>query len=486
MEVVGNMILSKVIAVDLDGTLTSTDTLYEGVLALVRIKPFMLFLLPFWLIKGVAHLKSKVAENSVLDVTTLPYNLPFIDWLKKEKATGKKIVLCTAANKRVALAVSEHFKIFDDVIASNETINVKGTNKRILLDKKFGKRGYDYAGNSGVDLKVWAGARKAIVVNASRNVYLKAKKTATVSKTFSPQDITISSWFKMLRVHHWLKNMLLFVPLLTAHQFNNIQHLSTLTLSFISFSLCASSVYIINDLLDLESDRRHTQKRNRPFASGKIPIKIGLILFPQLVFISLILAWTIGLVFFVLLILYIFLSIIYSFLIKKIIILDCLALAILFTLRIFAGASVVSIKISFWLFIFSVFIFLSLAFVKRYVEIHNQKKHSKIFLHGRGYLATDAPLIQTLGIASGYSGMVVFALYLSSEKVITLYSQPELLWFALLLLIFWINWIWIKAHRGEVHDDPIMFAIQDKISLLVISLIFIVFTMASGYFYIQN
>lgn len=305
-----------------------------------------------------------------------------------------------------------------------------------------------------------------------------------MSKTFSPLDIPISSWFKMLRVHHWLKNMLLFVPLLTAHQFNNIQHLSTLSLSFISFSLCASSVYIINDLLDLESDRRHIHKRNRPFASGKIPIKIGLIIFPQLIFISLILAWTIDLVFFVLLILYIFLSVIYSFLIKKIIILDCLTLAILFTLRIFAGASVVSIEISFWLFIFSVFIFLSLAFIKRYIEIHSQKKHSKIFLHGRGYLATDASLIQTLGIASGYAGMVVFALYLSSEKVITLYSQPELLWFVLLLLIFWINWIWIKAHRGEVHDDPVMFAIQDKISLLVISLIFIVFMLAAGYFYV--
>jgi 4-hydroxybenzoate polyprenyltransferase len=296
-----------------------------------------------------------------------------------------------------------------------------------------------------------------------------------VSKIFPPHSITISDWFRTLRVYQWLKNILLFVPLLASHQFDNIQSFSTLIFAFISFSLCASFVYITNDLFDLESDRYHPKKRDRPFASAKLPIMAGVILAPLLVFLSLILGWTIGIEFFVLLILYIVVTIIYSFLIKKIIILDCLTLSALFTLRIFAGAAATSIVVSFWLFVFSIFLFLSLAFVKRYAEIHTQKKIGKIHLHGRGYLVTDAPLIQILGIASGYTAMAVFALYLSSEKVTMLYSQPILLWLAKPLLIFWISWVWLKAHRGELDDDPIMFAIRDKTSLLVFGLITFIF-----------
>jgi 4-hydroxybenzoate polyprenyltransferase/phosphoserine phosphatase len=465
----------KVIIVDLDGTLSLTDTFHESLLLLVRNKLFLLFMIPFWLSSGRAKLKANVAEQTNLDVTLLPYNEALIDWLKDKKNNGEQIVLCTGANEKIARAVAEHLQIFDDVIASNEKINIKGDNKRQLLDERFGEKGYDYVGNSNDDLKVWTGSCNAVIVNASSTVLSQASKVAKVSKIFPPHSITISDWFRTLRVYQWLKNILLFVPLLASHQFDNIQSFSTLIFAFISFSLCASFVYITNDLFDLESDRYHPKKRDRPFASAKLPIMAGVILAPLLVFLSLILGWTIGIEFFVLLILYIVVTIIYSFLIKKIIILDCLTLSALFTLRIFAGAAATSIVVSFWLFVFSIFLFLSLAFVKRYAEIHTQKKIGKIHLHGRGYLVTDAPLIQILGIASGYTAMAVFALYLSSEKVTMLYSQPILLWLAKPLLIFWISWVWLKAHRGELDDDPIMFAIRDKTSLLVFGLITFIF-----------
>lgn len=465
----------KVIIVDLDGTLSHTDTFHESLLLLARNKPLLLFMIPLWLSNGRAKLKANVAEQTDLNVTLLPYNKPLIDWLKNKKNNGEQIVLCTGANEKIAQAVAEHLQIFDDVIASNEKINIKGDNKRQVLDERFGKKGYDYVGNSNADLKVWTGSSNSIIVNASSSLHSQASKVAKVSKTFPPYNITISDWFRALRVHQWLKNMLLFVPLLASHQFDNIQSFLTLILAFISFSLCASFVYITNDLVDLESDRNHPKKRDRPFASAKLPILAGVILSPLLVFLSLILGWIIGLDFFVLLILYIVLTSIYSFLIKKIIILDCLTLSALFTLRIFAGAAATSIVVSFWLFVFSIFLFLSLAFVKRYAEICTQKKIGKIHLYGRGYLVTDAPLIQILGVVSGYAAMVVFALYLSSEKVTMLYSQPILLWLAKPLLIFWISWVWLKAHRGEVDDDPIMFAIKDKTSLLIFSLIIFVF-----------
>jgi phosphoserine phosphatase len=305
------MVETRVIAVDLDGTLTLTDTLYEAALVLARSKPIMLFLLPFWLVKSVAYFKLKVAENSVLDVTTLPYNAPFIDWLKEQKARGKTIVLCTAANELIARNVYKHFDLFDDFIASDETTNLKSANKRKELEDKYGEHGYDYAGNSSADLEVWAGAAQAIVVNASVTVLTKASKVASVSETFPSENPNLSVWLKALRVHQWLKNLLLFVPLLAAHQFGNFQSLATLTLAFISFSLCASSVYIINDLLDLESDRRHPRKKNRPFASAKLPISLGLVVALALIGSSVTLGAVVGEEFLVILLLYLSLTVAY-------------------------------------------------------------------------------------------------------------------------------------------------------------------------------
>jgi len=470
---------NRVIAVDLDGTLTYTDTLHESVVALVRDNPLSLFMLPFWLFKGKAALKAKVANSVDLDVTTLPYNQPLIDWLKENRSAGKKIVLCTAANDRIAQAVSQHLQLFDEVIASDSITNIKSNNKRKALEKRYGLKGYDYAGNSSADIEVWAGSAKAIVVNASNAVKEKASRVACVSKVFSPQPINMSLWRKVFRVHQWLKNTLLFVPLLASHQLDNIQSLFTLILAFFSFSICASAVYIINDLLDLESDRIHPRKRLRPFALAAVPIAVGAVIAPIFAIASLLLGLMVGAAFTAWLVIYFVLTNAYTLQLKRYALIDCLTLAALYTLRIIAGAAAVSITLSFWLLAFSVFIFLSLAFVKRYAELQVQAGIGNSHAHGRGYAVTDAPLIQTLGITAGYAAVLVLALYLNSETVITLYYRPELIWFSVPLMLFWLSWVWMKAHRGEMHDDPIVFTIKDKASLSVASIITALFLIAT-------
>ena len=470
---------AQVIAVDLDGTFTLTDTLHESVLTLVRNKPYFLLLLPFWLLKGIAHLKQKVAEHSELDVTTLPYNQPLIDWLKEEKECGKKIILCTAANEKIAEAVVGNFDLFDAFIASDSKTNLKSARKRDALQQRYGDNGYDYAGNSNDDLEVWSGASNAIVVNASEYVLQKASKLTSVTQVFLSERAGIAVWLRALRIHQWLKNLLLFVPLLAAHQIGNSQSLGLLVIAFLSFSLCASSVYITNDLLDLESDRSHPRKRARPFAAAKLSVLHGVIAAPLLIAASFLLGAVVGLDFLIVLLVYLLLTVTYSFYLKRLVLVDCLTLATLYTMRIIAGAAAVSVSLSFWLLAFSIFIFLSLALVKRYAELLVQSKEGKNSAHGRGYLVTDAPLLQALGVSSGYISTLVIALYLRSENVMSLYVQPLAIWLLIPILLFWVSWVWLKSSRGEMHDDPIVFAAKDKTSLSVAAVTAFVFVYAA-------
>ena len=476
---------AQAIAVDLDGTLTLTDTLHESVLTLVRNKPYLLLLLPFWLFKGIAHLKQKVAEHSELDVTTLPYNQPLIDWLQAEKQRGKKIVLSTAANEKIAKQVVRNFNFFDEFIASDSTTNLKSARKREALQKRYGVKGYDYAGNSNDDLEVWAGASNAIVVNASETVVSKASTLTSISQIFRSERAGFAIWFKALRVHQWLKNLLLFVPLLAAHQIGNAQSLGLLIIAFLSFSLCASSVYITNDLLDLESDRIHPRKRFRPFASAKLSVLHGVIAAPLLIAASFLLGAVVGLDFLIVLLVYLLMAVTYSFNLKRLVLVDCLTLATLYTMRIIAGAAAVSVSLSFWLLAFSIFIFLSLAFVKRYAELLVQSSEGKNSAHGRGYLVTDAPLLQALGVSSGYISTLVIALYLRSENVMSLYAQPLAIWLLIPILLFWVSWVWLKSSRGEMHDDPIVFAAKDRTSLSVAVITAFVFIYAAVGFDLQ-
>lgn len=470
---------TPIIAVDLDGTLLRSDALHESVFALLRQHPLKVFALLVWLMRGRAFLKAKIANSVYLDVTTLPYHKPLIEWLTHERAQGRTIVLCTASDQRIAQTIADHLDIFDAVLASDGERNNAGSHKRAALEARYGMDGYDYAGNAAVDLKVWAGACHAIVVNAPKALVHQAAQLTSVSKVFPSQPIQWLDWCRVFRVHQWLKNLLLFVPLLAAHQIGQMQALLTVTLAFIAFSLCASAVYIVNDLLDLESDRRHPNKRYRPFAAAIVPIREGVIF----ALLSLIFGLGLGLMvsdaFLAWLVLYLGLTIVYTLWLKRIVLVDCLLLASLYTIRIIAGAVAVSIALSFWLLAFSIFIFLSLAFVKRYAELQVQAIAGNDRAPGRGYTVTDAPLVQTLGVAAGYAAVLVLALYLHGETVTQLYARPELIWFAVPLMLFWVSWVWVKALRGQMHDDPIVFAIKDRASLAVAALIAISFLLAS-------
>jgi 4-hydroxybenzoate polyprenyltransferase/phosphoserine phosphatase len=456
----------KPLVVDLDGTLIHSDMLHESALRVFRDNPFETLHIPFLLSKGKAFLKQHLASRAEFDPKTLPYNEELLEWLKQQRVEGRRLILCTASDRSIADPIAKYLGIFDEVIASDGVLNIAGEHKAEALVQRFEHAGYDYAGNSHKDLPVWSHARKAIVINGSIDLIKKAQNISTVERIFPKRNIGFSAWRQVLRIHQWLKNLLLFVPLLAAHELGNGGAWISLILAFVAFSLCASSVYIANDLLDLESDRLHPRKRNRPFASGLVPAWMGVLLAPLLLTVGLGVAAQVGEQFLSWLVFYFALTCAYSWLLKRLMLIDCLTLALLYTLRIIAGAAAVGHPLSFWLLAFSVFLFLSLAFVKRYAELEVQMLSSKEKIHGRGYDTADAPLIQTMGIVAGYSSVLVLALYLNSDAVLKLYAAPELIWGAVPVMLFWVSWMWMQAHRGKMHDDPLVFAVKDRASLI--------------------
>ena len=454
------------LCVDLDGTLIHSDMLHETVLGLVKVDPLSALRLPFWLLRGKAELKQRIAGRVEFDPASLPYNLDFVDWLSQQHAAGRRLILCTASDGSIAEPIAKHLGFFDEVMASDGVVNLAGVNKAKALVERFGERGFDYAGNSSADLAVWEHARRAIVVNASSQLQSDAEACAEVEQVFEGLNSGFAVWRKVLRVHQWLKNALLFVPLFAAHRVADGEAWLALLLAFVAFSLCASSVYIANDLLDLESDRQHPRKCKRPFAAGAVPVWQGVLLAPVLLAASLLVAAEVGSAFLTWLVAYFLVTCLYSIKLKQLVLVDCLTLAVLYTLRIVAGAAAVGMALSFWLLAFSVFLFLSLAFVKRFAELQVQLLHGKHKAAGRGYLTDDAPLVQMLGVAAGFSSVLVLALYLNSEDVLRLYQNPHWVWGNVPVMLFWISWVWLRAHRGEMHDDPLIFAVKDKASLL--------------------
>lgn len=452
--------------VDLDGTLIHTDMLHESALKAFRDTPWIAVLLPVWLLEGKAVLKERLAARNPFNPEILPYNQRLIRWLRKQKKSGRPLVLCTASDRSVADAIAAHLGLFDEVMASDGELNLSGQQKADSLVQRYGKGGFDYAGNSAKDLPVWANANQSVVVNASRTVTQKAQQCSAVEKVFAPPTRHPISWLKMLRAHQWLKNLLLFIPLIAAHELHRTEALVSLILAFMAFSLCASSVYIMNDLLDLESDRLHPRKRRRPFAAGVIDAWQGVVMAPVLLIFSVALAAAVGTTFMLWLGVYFLLTCAYSFGMKRLMLIDCLTLATLYTLRIVAGAAASENVVTFWLLAESIFLFLSLAFLKRYAELKLQAQSGSRNAHGRGYVISDAPLIRTLGISSGYIAVLVLALYFNSDAIMTAYLLPQLVWLVLPFLLFWISWMWVQADRGRMHDDPLVFAVQDKVSLL--------------------
>lgn len=454
------------LVVDLDGTLIHCDLLHESILALVHTKPFSVPLLPLWLLRGKALFKQQLAERVSIDVTCLPYNEDLLAWLRSERQAGRRIVLATASNEKFARAVADHLDIFDDVIASTDTINCASGIKAAALIDRFGSMGFDYAGNSQGDVAVWRHSRESILVSAPSSVCRAAEAVAPVSRVFERQSGGIRVWAKAARLHQWAKNILLFLPLLGSHRIFEAHLLARAGVAFLAFGLCASAVYVLNDLVDLESDRHHPRKRHRPFASGQIPPFAGLAAICALLAASATLAIFVSWPFAAWLTAYFVSTICYTFWLKKKEIVDTIALAGLYTLRILAGGAAVGIAASSWLLAFSLFLFLSLALVKRYAEIRSIADHGKSVVAGRGYVVDDLPLIEMLGVAAGFAAVIVLALYIDGSSVSTLYRHPQILWLAVPILLFWISRIWMKTHRGSMNEDPVLFAMKDRTSIL--------------------
>ena len=468
------------LCVDLDGTLVYTDTLWESLLKLVRERPWCIPLLPFRLLWGKAAFKDSVARRVEIDPAALCYNQDLINFLKCEKENGRRIVLVTGANEKIAVGVADHLRIFDQVFASNRESNLVGDSKVSILVEQFGERDFDYVGNDWSDLPVFLAARKSIFVNAPKR--LRARfSSESESATFSTRErLTPGESLRAVRLHHWSKNLLLFVPLLTSHQFGDPAKWVSAIIGFVAFGFCASSVYLVNDLLDLESDRLHPTKRNRSIASGRLSIPKSAAISLGLFAASILLSLSIPRGFLVCLLIYWLATNAYSLALKQLVLVDVFVLAGLYVMRIFAGAEVVEVSVSPWLIGFSLFFFLSLAFVKRYVELIKSNFTGFGSVPGRGYQSDDHRLIAAVGIVCGCLSTLVLALYVNSAHVASLYGFPRFIWIAVPLMLYWINRIWLLSYRGQLHEDPVLFALKDRVTYVVLGMLLAVFLVASS------
>ncbi|MCU1772293.1 UbiA family prenyltransferase [Pseudomonas sp. 13B_3.2_Bac1] len=453
--------------VDLDGTLLKSDLLFECAMSFVRNKPLQ-FLKPLaWLTHGKAYLKERLAQASDVDVCTLPYDPDVLRMIEAQRNNGRKVVLATASHHSLALRIAEHLNVFDEVFGTTLERNLSGTHKRDVLVTLYGEGGFDYVGNSFDDLPIWHSARQAYIVNPSPGVERATRHLGNVVQVVRSEARSLSRFYKALRIHQWMKNALIFVPLLAAHQLANPLMLWHGALAFVLFGLCASGVYVLNDLLDLADDRKHPNKRHRPFASGALSIRSGLVLFPALLLVSFIGAslW-LPRQFVAALACYYLLTLVYSLVLKRLMALDVIALALLYTLRIIAGGAAFELELTGWMLAFSMFMFLSLALVKRYAELL-LALHSGITgkTGGRDYFPADLAMISSLGAASGYLAVMVLALYIHDSATTVLYAHPRWIWLACPVLLLWITRIWLLTHRGRMNDDPVVFALRDRLSL---------------------
>ncbi len=453
------------LCVDLDGTLVKLDTLHQALFLLLRQSPASLFRIPGWIAKGKAHLKNQIMQRITLDASALPYHKAFLAYLRQEHENGRQLVLATASNYRTANAVADHLDIFSDIISSSVDINMRHSRKLEAIQERFPTFGY--AGNDTADFPIWDAAEEVILVNPTPSA--QAKYAADADHVFIERPSLPRMLLKAMRCQQWLKNLLIFTPLFLAHRFTEAGTLLQAATAFFAFSFAASAIYVLNDLFDLSADQHHPRKCRRPFAAGDLSITTGALLIPLLVILSIALAMLLPLQFLMVLLSYYAITTLYSWRLKQLEIIDVLTLAILYSLRIVAGAVATGVPASSWFIIFAVFLFLSLALVKRLSELREMENESDPDHTGRerGYTVGDLPLLMAFGTASGYLSAFVFTMYLNSEWVAQLYSRPDLLWLFCPLLLYWITRIWMLAWRGRMHDDPLAFAAKDPHTYIV-------------------
>ena len=460
--------------VDLDGTLINTDLIYETFFSLFKkniLAPIFCF--SKLLIGGIPNLKKFLFENSTISITNLPYNQDVLEYIKswKEKYQGE-VILISASDHRLVQKVADHLEIFDAAYGTID-INLKSDNKLQKILEISGTHTFDYMGNSRDDFVIFNRSTKSLLVNPALFLRKKAKNLSGSITLIESKRKLFFSFIKLIRLHQWIKNLLLFAPMILGKLYG-LDQLPNLVLAFISFSLMASSFYIFNDLLDIESDRQHAYKKFRPFAAGEISIQSGIIIFLLLIFTSIALSWNLSLNFQIILILYAISTLMYSKYFKRVPILDIFLLSYLYVLRIMAGAFIINADISSWLITFSVFFFLFLASLKRYIEIN---KSSDLSLSSRGYVSHDKDFIFQLSSFSGLISVLVICLYIDSQQALEIYSSIYALWFIPLILMYWIIDILFNAHRDKVHDDPVVYVVTDKKSYvcLIIFLMILIY-----------
>jgi 4-hydroxybenzoate polyprenyltransferase len=453
--------------VDLDGTLVKSDTLVDSLLVMLRTHPALLMRLPGRLLAGKAAFKAFVSQAVSLDVAHLPYNRKLLQFLQQERGRGREIYLATGADEQLGHRVAGHLGIFSGVLGSNGATNLTGNNKLDGMRRLLGSGEFDYIGNASADLPLLAHAVEPMMANPSLGLRLRLRTHGIHAKReFVERSHPLKSLLRAVRLHQWAKNLLIFVPLLLSHAVTSSRFLAGL-LAFVCFSLTASATYIVNDLLDVEADRRHPRKRLRPFASGDLPAFAGLCIVAVFLLLALSCGRLLPHAFYAWLLLYLATTLAYSSYLKRVALVDVLVLSGLYTLRLLAGGAATHTHISHWLAGFSIFLFLSLAFVKRFAELENLRATGLRPTNGRGYLVSDIQQLRTFGTASAFAAVVVFANYISGRDVVALYRQPKLLWLMMPLMILWLCRVWLLASRGDLNEDPVLFAITDKMSLMI-------------------
>ncbi|MGO9339913.1 MAG: UbiA family prenyltransferase [Terracidiphilus sp.] len=455
------------LCVDLDGTLVKSDTLVDSLLALVRVHPASVFKLPVHLLHGKAAFKAFVTESVALDVPHLPYNRTLLKYLNLERTHGRDIFLTTGADARLARRVAGHLGIFTGVLGSDGVTNLTGERKLDGLRSRLGTGGFDYIGNDSPDLPLLTHATEAMVANPSLRLRMKLRaRGIQPTHVFQERRPVLQSMLVAVRPHQWAKNLLIFLPLLCSHALTAGKLLTALA-AFCCFSLCAAATYLINDLVDVEADRSHPRKRMRPFAAGDLTGLTGISVAVIFLLVGLGGAELLPGRFFAWLLIYLATAVAYSMYLKRIALVDVLVLSGLYSVRMLAGGSVTQTPISHWLAGFSMFLFLSLAIVKRFAELENLRASNAMPKNGRGYLVNDLDQLRSFGTASAYAAVVIFAIYITNPDVVKLYHQPRLLWLSVPLIILWLNRVWLLASRGELNEDPVAFALTDPMSLAI-------------------
>jgi 4-hydroxybenzoate polyprenyltransferase len=458
---------SSPLCVDLDGTLVKSDTLIDSLLVLLRARPLKALALPSMVLKGKAAFKAYVTDSVSLDVAHLPYNRSLLRYLQAEAARGRKIYLATGADIRLARRVAAHLGIFAGVLGSDGATNLTGNRKLDRLRSHLPTDTFDYIGNDSPDLPLLAHSAQPMIANPSLRLRAAMRSQGLrATRSFEERANPFKAFLKAIRVHQWAKNALIFLPLLLAHDLRQRQLLTAL-IAFLSFSLVASATYIVNDLLDIEADRRHRRKRLRPFAAGDLSAVQGFAIVAAFLALAAVGTIFVPLGFCLWLGLYLATTLAYTGYLKRVPLVDVLVLSGLYTTRLLAGSAATFTPISHWLAGFSFFLFLSLGIVKRFAELENLRASSLQPTNGRGYFLSDLEQLRSFGTASSYAAVVIFAIYISGGDVTKLYRSPDRLWLVVPLMILWLSRVWLLASRGELDEDPVVFAITDRVSLLI-------------------